>query len=129
MRFVNQTHEEVRPMMALTLRWRAPAYSRQLVVFALLSVLVAVALLGVLSGRHLDALNAAGAFHGTPISGVQNFVEKLKGYLVWLGATAMSLAIAVIGIMFFAGHSRAHDFAVKTLLGITILASLSGIVA
>ena len=53
---------------------------------------------------HLHALNAAGAFNGTPISGVQNFVEKLKGSLVWLGGTAMSLVIAVVGIMFMAGH-------------------------
>lgn len=116
-------------MMALTLIRRAPAHSRQLVVFALLSVLVAVALLGVLCGGHLDALNAAGAFHGTPISGVQNFVEKLKGSLVWLGGTAMSLVIAVVGIMFMAGHSRAHDVAIKTIAGLAILASISGIVA
>ena len=116
-------------MMALTLRLRAPAHSGQLVVFALLTLLVAVALLGVLSGGHLDALNAAGAFHGTPISGVQNFVEKLKGSLVWLGGTAMSLVIAVVGIMFMAGHSRAHDVAIKTIAGLAILASISGIVA
>jgi hypothetical protein len=129
MRFVNQTHKEVRPMMALTLRWRAPAHSGQLIVFALLSVLVAVALLGAFCGGHLDALNAAGAFHGTAISGVQNFVEKLKGSLVWLGGTAMSLVIAVVGIMFMAGHSRAHDVAIKTIAGLAILASISGIVA
>ncbi|HEV3072142.1 MAG TPA: hypothetical protein VGY76_12045 [Solirubrobacteraceae bacterium] len=116
-------------MMALTLRWRAPAHSRQLVVFALLTLLVAVALLGALSEGHLDALNAAGAFHGTPISGVHNFVEKLKGSLVWLGGTAMSLVIAVVGIMFMAGHSRAHDVAIKTIAGLAILASISGIVA
>ncbi len=116
-------------MMALTLRWRAPAHSRRLVVFALLTLLVAVALLGALSVGHLDALNAAGAFHGTAISGVQNFVEKLKGSLVWLGGTAMSLVIAVVGIMFMAGHSRAHDVAIKTIVGLAILASISGIVA
>jgi hypothetical protein len=129
MRLVNPTHKEVRPMMALTLRWIAPARSGQLVVFALLTLLVAVALLGALSGGHLDALNAAGAFHGTPITGVQNFVEKLKGSLVWLGGTGMSLVIAVVGIMFMAGHSRAHDVAIKTIAGLAILASISGIVA
>jgi len=78
---------------------------------------------------HTHALNAAGAFSGTPISGVQTFVDKLKGNLVWLGGTAMGLVIAVVGIMFMAGHSRAHDVAIRTLVGLAILASISGIVA
>jgi hypothetical protein len=80
-------------------------------------------------GGHTHALNAAGAFSGTPISGVQTFVDKLKGNLVWLGGTAMGLVIAVVGIMFMAGHSRAHDIAIRTLVGLAILASISGIVA
>lgn len=78
---------------------------------------------------HTHALNAAGAFSGTPISGVQTFVDKLKGNLVWLGGTAMGLVIAVVAIMFMAGHSRAHDVAIRTLVGLAILASISGIVA
>jgi hypothetical protein len=77
----------------------------------------------------LHALNAAGAFKGTPIDGVQNFVEKLKGNVVWLGGTAMGLVIAVVAIMFMAGHSRAHDLAIRTIAGLMILASISGIVA
>ncbi len=91
-----------------------------------------VALVGLLlwsPGAHTHALNAAGAFSGTPISGVQTFVDKLKGNLVWLGGTAMGLVIAVVGIMFMAGHSRAHDIAIRTLVGLAILASISGIVA
>jgi hypothetical protein len=92
---------------------------------------MALALLGVVVHPHVQmhALNAAGAFSGTPISGVQNFVDKLKGNLVWLGGTAMGLIIAVVGIMFMAGHSRAHDIAIRTIAGLAILASISGIVA
>jgi hypothetical protein len=37
--------------------------------------------------------------------------------------------IAVVAIMFMAGHSRAHDVALKTIVGLAILASISGIVA
>jgi len=92
-------------------------------------LLVVVAILGVLPGVHMHALNAAGAFKGSPISGVQNFVDKLKGNLVWLGGTAMGLVIAVVGIMFMAGHSRAHDIAIRTIAGLAILASISGIIA
>ena len=77
----------------------------------------------------MHALNAAGAFKGEAISGVANFVDKLKGNLVWLGGTAMGLVIAVVGIMFMAGHSRAHDIAIRTIAGLAILASISGIVA
>jgi hypothetical protein len=103
--------------------------SRQLVVVALLTLLVGAALLGVPSSGHLDALNAAGAFKGGEIGGVAHYVDALKGNLVWLGGTAMGLVIAVVGIMFMAGHSRAHDIAIKTIAGLAILASISGIVA
>jgi hypothetical protein len=91
--------------------------------------LLILAILLASAGAHTHALNAAGAFSGTPISGVQTFVDKLKGNLVWLGGTAMGLIIAVVGIMFMAGHSRAHDIAIRTLVGLAILASISGIVA
>jgi hypothetical protein len=100
-----------------------------LAVGALMALLIGVAVVGAFPDAHTHALNAAGAFKGTPIDGVQNFVEKLKGSLVWLGGTAMSLVIAVVGIMFMAGHSRAHDVAIKTIVGLAILASISGIVA
>jgi hypothetical protein len=96
---------------------------------ALMGLLIGVAVIGTFPDAHSHALNAAGAFKGTPIGGVQNFVEKLEGSLVWLGSTAMGLVIAVVAIMFMAGHSRAHDVAIKTIVGLAILASISGIVA
>ena len=99
----------------------------RVVLFAAAGVLVAVLLF--LAGVETHALQAAGAFNGTPISGVQTFVDKLRGNLVWLGGTAMGLVIAVVGIMFMAGHSRAHDLAIRTIVGLAILASISGIVA
>lgn len=120
--------------MALTFRWAGACRDRRragvlLGAGALTGLLLAVGVVAVFPDSHAHALNAAGAFKGTPITGVQNFVEKLKGSLVWLGGTAMSLVIAVVGIMFMAGHSRAHDVAIKTLVGLAILASISGIVA
>ncbi len=92
-------------------------------------VLLVVATILVLAGGHVQALQAAGAFKGEEIGGIANFVSKLKGNLVWLGGTAMGLVIAVVGIMFMAGHSRAHDVAIRTLVGLAILASISGIIA
>jgi hypothetical protein len=90
---------------------------------------IAIALIGILPDAHVHALDAAGAFKGEAIGGVANFIDKLKGNLVWLGGTGMGLVIAVVGIMFMAGHSRAHDIAIKTIVGLAILASISGIVA
>lgn len=129
MRFVNQTHKEVRPVMALTLRWRARLLIEQFVVIGLLACLVEAVVLAILCGGHMDALDAAGAFKGGEIGGVAHYVEALKGNLVWLAGTAMGLVVAVVGILFMAGHSRAHDIAVKTIAGLAILASISGIVA
>ena len=102
---------------------------QQLTICAAMGAAMLSAVLIALVAGHTHALNAAGAFSGTPISGVQTFVDKLKGNLVWLGGTAMGLVIAVVGIMFMAGHSRAHDVAIRTLVGLGILASISGIVA
>jgi hypothetical protein len=116
-------------VMALTLRWRAPLLTGQLVVIGLLACLVGAVVLAVLCGGHMDALEAAGAFKGGEIGGVSHYVEALKGNLVWLGGTAMGLVVAVVGILFMAGHSRAHDIAIKTIAGLAILASISGIVA
>lgn len=121
-------------MMALTFRWPGVRPRRRragllLAVGALGGLVIGGAVIAAFPDSHAHALNAAGAFKGTPITGVQNFVEKVKGSLVWLGGTAMGLVIAVVGIMFMAGHSRAHDVAIKTLVGLAILASISGIVA
>ena len=121
-------------MMALTFRRTGALLPRGkgrglLAIGALVGLVIGVAVVVVFPDAHPHALNAAGAFHGTPISGVQNFVSKLQGSLVWLGSTAMGLVIAVVAIMFMAGHSRAHDVAIKTIVGLAILASISGIVA
>jgi len=107
----------------------SPTVWSPLVTMAVAALTFVVTLLVVLLVGHAHALQAAGAFKGTPISGVQTFVDKLRDNLVWLGGTAMGLVIAVVGIMFMAGHSRAHDLAIRTIVGLAILASISGIVA
>ena len=120
-------------MTALALIWQAirQATTGRVAsgVCALTVAAIAAAVLVAAPDTHVHALDAAGAFKGEAIGGVANFVDKLKGNLVWLGGTAMALVIAVVGIMFMAGHSRAHDVAIRTLVGLAILASISGIVA
>jgi hypothetical protein len=115
--------DTTRPRTAASLARSAELWAAILGVIAMAVVLI------VAWHPSVHALNAAGAFKGSAIGGVQSFVEKLKGNLVWLGGTAMGLVIAVVGIMFMAGHSRAHDLAIRTIAGLAILASISGIVA
>ena len=126
--------KEVRPVMALTFRRALACRDRRqaallLALGTLTGTVIAVAVLVVFPDSHVFALKAAGAFSGTAIAGVQNFVEKLKGSLVWLGGTAMGLVIAVVGDHVHGRALRAHDVAIKTLVGLAILASISGIVA
>jgi hypothetical protein len=121
-------------VMARTTRWALARRKRRdagllLAAGGVSAVAFGAAVFALFPDAHVHALNAAGAFKGTPITGVQTFVEKLKGSLVWLGGTVMGLVVAVVGLMFMAGHSRAHDVAIKTLVGLAILASISGIVA
>jgi hypothetical protein len=129
MNFLRTTTKEMGPVMVLTLNKEVARLIHAAFVVTALMLLVEVMVLGALGDGHLYALKAAGAFDGEAIGGVANFVTKLKGNLVWLGGTAMGLVIAVVGIMFMAGHSRAHDVAIKTIAGLGILASISGIVA
>jgi hypothetical protein len=120
-------------MVLVVRRACACGYSRRRAVLggvgALVGVLVGLVVIAVFPDSHVHALKAAGEFNGTAISGVQPFVEKLKGNVVWLGGTVMGLVIAVVGLMFMASHSRAHEIAFKTLVGLAILASAGGIVA
>ena len=84
-----------------------------------------------LIGAHPEALvlKAAGAFNGGSISGVANFIDAIKGNLLWLTGTIVGLAVVVIGVMFLMGHSRAQDYAIKGLLGLLIIGAASGIAA
>jgi hypothetical protein len=86
-----------------------------------------------ITGHHIlgaDALKAAGGFKDVkPIQGVGNFVDALKGNLSWLVITALTLVVLVVGFLFMVGHSRAHDFAIRVIVGVAIVACAGGIVA
>jgi hypothetical protein len=78
----------------------------------------------------LYALKAAGGFKDIkPIEGIGNFVSALQGNLSWLVVTALTLVVLVVGFLFMVGHSRAHDFAIRVVIGVAIVACAGGIVA
>jgi hypothetical protein len=88
----------------------------------------ALAALAVLAGAGAHALQAAGLTpKGGAIGGVNTFVSNLTDNVKWLVATGIGLAIAIVGLLFMTGHSRAHDFAIKAGLGAAIIVGLGGI--
>jgi hypothetical protein len=105
---------------------------RQLRVFdRLLTVAVVVAAVGLLllfAGAGAHALQAAGLSSKTgAIGGVDTFVANLTDNVKWLVATGIGLSIAIVGLLFMTGHSRAHDIAIKAGLGAAIIVGLGGI--
>jgi hypothetical protein len=115
---------------------RGPAHriTRPTIATAALAAGLAAALVtAALHGHHfLDAhaLKAAGGFNDVkPIQGISHFVDALQGNLSWLFITALILVVLTVGFLFMAGHSRAHDFALRVVVGVAIVACSGGIVA
>jgi hypothetical protein len=93
------------------------------------AVTVGAACLAVLfAGPGAHALQAAGLTSKSgAIGGVDTFVANLTDNVKWLVATGIGLAIAIVGLLFMTGHSRAHDIAIKAGLGAAIIVGLGGI--
>jgi hypothetical protein len=80
---------------------------------------------------HADALRAAGVNGSAPsnASAIKSFVSAITYNALWLIGTVATLAILVIGGLFFFGHSRAADYAAKIAVGAVIIVSAPGIAA
>src|SRR3954468_11255366 len=86
---------------------------------------------GVVALAHMEALRAAGV-NGTapPNAGaIQKFVSAITDNALWLIGTVATLAILIIGGLFFFGHTRAADYAAKIAVGAVIIVSAPGIAA
>ena len=89
----------------------------------------AIVLLGVLAGHGAHALQAAGLDQsGGAIAGIAKVATSLTDNVKWLVATLVALALAVVGLLFAMGHTRAHDIAIKAGIGVAIIVGLGGIV-
>ena len=80
---------------------------------------------------HADALRAAGVNGSAPgnAGAIKSFVAAITDNALWLIGTVATLAILVIGGLFFFGHSRAADYAAKIAVGAVIIVSAPGIAA
>ena len=94
------------------------------------SVAVGVVYAWLLLGQ-LAALRAAGVTGQAPANAgeITTFVSAITDNALWLIGTIATLAILVIGGLFFFGHSRAGDYAAKIAIGAVMIVSAPGIAA
>lgn len=90
------------------------------------TLLTAWALAGVAHGLRGAGLNGeappnAGAFKG--------FVDTMTDNAIWIIGTCVVLAIVVVGALFFFGHTRAQDYAMKIAAGVALIVLAPGIAA
>ena len=80
---------------------------------------------------HADALRASGVTGKPPenAAAITKFVSTITENALWVIGTVAVLAIVVIGGLFFFGHSRAADFALRILIGAVIIVAAPGISA
>jgi hypothetical protein len=95
------------------------------------SAAVLAAVYAALLIAHADALRAAGVNGNAPANAgaIKGFVSAITDNALWLIGTVATLAILVVGGLFFFGHSRAADYAAKIAVGAVIIVSAPGIAA
>src|SRR3954453_11619465 len=101
--------------------------------FLMLRVMASAALAGygaVVLAR-AEALRAAGVTGKAPgnAAAITTFVSTITENALWVIGTVAVLAVVVIGGLFFFGHSRAADYALKILIGAVVIVAAPGIAA
>ena len=116
---------------SLTIRREVLRPSRLVLVLACGALAIVIAGLLVDAGFMVDALRKAGAFEkkGVAIEGIKTFIDGITDNIVWLGGTITAAAVALVGLLFLVGHTRAQDIFFKVGVGFGILVGSSGIVA
>jgi hypothetical protein len=96
--------------------------------------LVALATAGVCAVvvlAHSDALRAAGVTGKAPpnAGAIKTFVAEITDNLLWIIGTVSTLAIVIVGALFFFGYSRAGDLAIRIGVGALFVVAAGGIAA
>jgi hypothetical protein len=78
---------------------------------------------------HGEALRAAGVTGKAPANAaaIETFVSTITDNALWVIGTVAALAVVIIGGLFFFGHSRAQDYALKILIGAVVIVAAPGI--
>jgi low affinity Fe/Cu permease len=115
-----------------TLRYTDPtpiSTRRLALVLGMMLLAVTVAIVTLAAG-HVELLSRMPIFQGaTPITGVTEFLDKLKGYLISIVLAGFTVAGIAVGAAKLTGHSRANDMIFNTGIGIAIFAALPTLVA
>lgn len=78
---------------------------------------------------HADALRAAGVNGKAPrgANAIKGFVSTITDNALWIIGTTATLALLLVGALFFFGHSRAQDYAARILVGAVLIVAAPGI--
>jgi hypothetical protein len=102
---------------------------RALVVASLVALGVAVAVVTATAG-HVELLHRMPIFSGArSISGVTEFLDNIKGYLLSIVLAGFTVAGIAVGAAKLTGHSRANDMIFNVGVGVAIFAALPTLVA
>lgn len=102
---------------------------RAALVLALTLLAVTVSIVTLAAG-HVELLSRMPIFQGaTPITGVTELLDKIKGYLISIVLAGFTVAGLAVGAAKLTGHSRANDMIFNTGVGIAIFAALPTLVA
>lgn len=80
---------------------------------------------------HASAMEAAGLKGKPPPDAgqLERFVDSIAENFVWIFATVAILAFLLVGGLFFFGHTRAQDWALKIGAGALIIVMAPGLAA
>ena len=89
----------------------------------------AVALVTAAAG-HVELLHRMPIFSGAQaISGVTEFLDNIKGYLLSIVLAGFTVAGIAVGAAKLTGHTRANDMIFNVGIGVAIFAALPTLVA
>jgi len=124
-----------RPTRTATARERHVAFRparsprRPLVTLSTLLLATAVALVTAAAG-HVELLHRMPIFSGAQaISGVTEFLDNIKGYLLSIVLAGFAVAGIAVGAAKLTGHTRANDMIFNVGIGVAIFAALPTLVA
>jgi hypothetical protein len=116
--------------LALRDRGLPTGIARRAALVTAMTLLAVTVVMVTLAAGHVELLSRMPIFAGgTPITGVTEFLNKLKGYLISIVLAGFTVAGIAVGAAKLTGHSRANDMIFNIGVGIAIFAALPTLVA
>lgn len=95
-----------------------------------ISLLAVTVIVATSATGHVELLHRLPIFQGAQqITGVTEFLENIKGYLISIVLAGFTVAGIAVGAAKLTGHSRANDMIFNIGIGVAIFAALPTLVA